>query len=184
MDNDIDKKISNIECNCCCIKEKNIIICSNNNCNYPLCEKCMNKIIETNSLCPSCRREINFRNNNLERITNNIDYYNENMNIYIRISNIWWYIINKLIYFYSLVRCDNIFHIIFWYCFFCLIFIILTFIGRIVTIILILGPIDFFCNSMGIMYILFYLLWSLLGILILFIILIIISFLIFLIFLI
>jgi hypothetical protein len=179
MNRDLKEKNLDIECNCC-IKKNDIIICSYKNCDYPLCEQCMNRILETNNLCPSCRREINIINRDLERITNNEDNFDENINIInnilILMSYFWWYIINKLIYINTQIRCDNIFYIIFWSCIFCIIFIILTFVGRIITFIFMLGPIDFFCYSTGMMYILFYLLWSVLGLLILFILFIIILF--------
>lgn len=179
MDNNIELEIElGLECNCCCEKEKKIIICSYNNCDYPLCENCMNKILETNKLCPSCRRDINLQNINLEKINNELNQPIYMKRIFFRIIYFLWRIVNKLIYIYTLISCDNIFNTIYWFFIFFIIFTILTLIGRLVTYLLILGPSDFFCYSTGIIFILFYLLWSLLGIIILLIILILILFLI------
>ena len=43
-----------IKCNCCLTNE-NVEICKLENCDYPLCEKCFEKVPD---ICPKCRRKI------------------------------------------------------------------------------------------------------------------------------
>ena len=43
-----------IRCNCCLTNE-NVKICKLENCDYPLCKKCFNKVP---NICPKCRRKI------------------------------------------------------------------------------------------------------------------------------
>ena len=51
VDEIINKEIT---CNCCLTNE-NVKICKLENCDYPLCEKCFEKVSD---ICPKCRRKI------------------------------------------------------------------------------------------------------------------------------
>jgi hypothetical protein len=50
---------NNLICHCCTTNE-NVKSCELEKCDYPMCSECRKKVLENNTKCPGCRREIKY----------------------------------------------------------------------------------------------------------------------------
>ena len=142
-----------LECHCCC-SSSDVFICELDNCEYPLCSTCKEKALKIEHKCPGCRRniivDIEEENSILEE---DIVY-----NWFAGCENVYY---DKIIHFlFTIIMCMTAIIIGSG-----LFFLVLS-MGRLITIIFIIGPSDFWCRSMGQQFIGYFIGFGLLGFLI------------------
>ena len=138
-----------LECHCCC-SSSDVFICELDNCEYPLCSTCKEKALKIEHKCPGCRRniilDIEEENSILEE---DVDYICQNV----------YY--DKIIHsLFTIIMCMTTIIIGTG------LFFLALLMGRIVTVIFIIGPGDFWCKSMGQYFIGYFIGFGLLGFLI------------------
>ena len=162
----------NIRCNCCLEKE-DIEICPLDNCDYPICIKCKKKIFKEQNKCPKCRRVISkkiIKKTFYEDTDDSFDSWDnyqfdddddDDDDDYSNCTQSFCKLIYKIFSnFCCFLKVLSIFIAFFVCTFICLL------IGRLVTTVFRLGPLDFFCLSTGVYALSQFLLYSFIGILI------------------
>ena len=148
-----------LECHCCTGVE-GVFICELDNCEYPLCSTCKDKVLKIEHKCPGCRRNIVIEEENFvleERDIESIYFSNKccNDDCEYKIVNYLFTIIMSMV---TIVIGTG--------------FVFLSLlVGRIISIILTIGPSDFWCGSAGKYYIVEFITSALVGFLIGFVIL-------------
>jgi|TARA_B110000971_G_scaffold217802_2_gene255435 hypothetical protein len=122
-----------LECHCCTSNEC-VFICELDNCEYPLCSTCKEKVLEIEHKCPGCRRNIV------------VDIEEDGENIYLR--NKCCYYEYKIVNYLFTIITNMIIIIIGVF-----LGVLSLLVGRIISIILAIGPGDFWCESTGQYYI-------------------------------
>ena len=135
-----------IECHCCTSTE-DVHICELDNCDYPLCSTCKEKALKLEHKCPGCRRSVVVDINDdsdTDTDTDSDDDSEPDLNRMNRECKC-----NKertencLIFLYNWIMAISILIIGTGILF------ILLMLGRLVSIIFLIGPIDFWCYSLG-----------------------------------
>tara|TARA_B110000093_G_C12735645_1_gene312141 strand:+ start:13 stop:567 length:555 start_codon:yes stop_codon:yes gene_type:complete len=148
-----------LECHCC-TSDEGVFICELDNCEYPLCSTCKEKVLKIEHKCPGCRRNIVIEEENFvleERDIESIYFSNKccNDDCEYKIVNYLFTIIMSMV---TIVIGTG--------------FVFLSLlVGRIISIILTIGPSDFWCGSAGKYYIVEFITSALVGFLIGFVIL-------------
>ena len=137
-----------IECHCCTSTE-DVHICELDNCDYPLCSTCKEKALKLEHKCPGCRRSVvvdinDDSDTDTDTDTDSDDDSEPDLNRMNRECKC-----NKertencLIFLYNWIAI--IFALFIGIC----ILFILIMIGRLVSVIFVIGPRDYWCHSMG-----------------------------------
>ena len=129
-----------IECHCCTSKE-DIHICELDNCDYPLCSTCKEKALKLEHKCPGCRRELVINVKIIDELHLEPDLENLNNRKCINCSQetkdaVVWYLYTYIITAVLIIACS-------------LLALLALMAGRLVTIIFFIGPVDFWCQSLG-----------------------------------
>ena len=125
-----------IQCHCC-TSEEDVHICELDNCDYPLCSTCKEKALKLEHKCPGCRRSVivNINDDSDDDLEPDLDNINR------KCSNET--IENCITFLYNWIMAVSILIIGTGILF------ILLMLGRLVSIIFLIGPIDFWCYSLG-----------------------------------
>ena len=129
-----------IQCHCC-TSEEDVHICELDNCDYPLCSTCKEKALKLEHKCPGCRRELVIDVKIIDELHLEPDLENLNNRKCINCSQetkdtIVWYLYTYIITAVLIIACS-------------LLALLALMAGRLVTIIFFIGPVDFWCQSLG-----------------------------------
>ena len=129
-----------IQCHCC-TSEEDVHICELDNCDYPLCSTCKEKALKLEHKCPGCRRELVIDVKIIDELHSEPDLENLNNRKCINCSQetkdtIVWYLYTYIITAVLIIACS-------------LLALLALMAGRLVTIIFFIGPVDFWCQSLG-----------------------------------
>ena len=129
-----------IQCHCC-TSEEDVHICELDNCDYPLCSTCKEKALKLEHKCPGCRRELVIDVKIIDELHLEPDLENLNNRKCINCSQetkdtIVWYLYTYIITAVLIIACS-------------LLALLALMAGRLVTIIFYIGPVDFWCQSLG-----------------------------------
>ena len=129
-----------IECHCC-TSEEDVHICELDNCDYPLCSTCKEKALKLEHKCPGCRRELVINVKIIDELHLEPDLENLNNRKCINCSQetkdaVVWYLYTYIITAVLIIACS-------------LLALLALMAGRLVTIIFYIGPVDFWCQSLG-----------------------------------
>ena len=129
-----------IECHCC-TSEEDVHICELDNCDYPLCSTCKEKALKLEHKCPGCRRELVIDVKIIDELHLEPDLENLNNRKCINCSQetkdaVVWYLYTYIITAVLIIACS-------------LLALLALMAGRLVTIIFFIGPVDFWCQSLG-----------------------------------
>ena len=129
-----------IECHCC-TSEEDVHICELDNCDYPLCSTCKEKALKLEHKCPGCRRELVIDVKIIDELHLEPDLENLNNRKCINCSQetkdaVVWYLYT---YIMAVVLIAGS----------AVLSLLILMAGRLVTIIFYIGPVDFWCQSLG-----------------------------------
>ena len=129
-----------IQCHCC-TSEEDVHICELDNCDYPLCSTCKEKALKLEHKCPGCRRELVINVKIIDELHLEPDLENLNNRKCINCSQetkdaVVWYLYTYIITAVLIIACS-------------LLALLALMAGRLVTIIFFIGPVDFWCQSLG-----------------------------------
>lgn len=129
-----------IQCHCC-TSEEDVHICELDNCDYPLCSTCKEKALKLEHKCPGCRRELVINVKIIDELHLEPDLENLNNRKCINCSQetkdaVVWYLYTYIITAVLIIACS-------------LLALLALMAGRLVTIIFYIGPVDFWCQSLG-----------------------------------
>ena len=129
-----------IQCHCC-TSEEDVHICELDNCDYPLCSTCKEKALKLEHKCPGCRRELVIDVKIIDELHLEPDLENLNNRKCINCSQetkdaVVWYLYTYIITAVLIIACS-------------LLALLALMAGRLVTIIFYIGPVDFWCQSLG-----------------------------------
>jgi len=129
-----------IQCHCC-TSEEDVHICELDNCDYPLCSTCKEKALKLEHKCPGCRRELVIDVKIIDELQLEPDLENLNNRKCINCSQDAKDAVVMYMYTYimALVAIIGI----------SVISLLAIMIGRLVTLIFHIGPVDFWCQSLG-----------------------------------
>ena len=134
----------NLECHCCTSTE-DVHICELDNCDYPLCSTCKEKALKLEHKCPGCRRSVAVDINDDtdsdydsdDELEPDLDFINrkckcsdQNIDIIIRF-------LQDFIFSMGVLIAGTV------------VFFILLMMGRLVSVIFKIGPMDYWCLSLG-----------------------------------
>lgn len=142
-----------LECHCCTTKD-DVYICELDNCDYPLCLTCKEKVLKLENKCPNCRRSViidinnssssepdsdsdsdseleheEFQNNCREKCCNK--YCNKEVITFV--SDILQLCLAIIMFIIAIT----------------MIFAVIILIGRTITLFFQIGPVDYWCQSLG-----------------------------------
>ena len=135
-----------IECHCC-TSEEDVHICELDNCDYPLCSTCKEKALKLEHKCPGCRRSVVVDINDdsdSDTDTDSDDDSEPDLNRMNRECKCNKEITeNCIIFFYNWIMIITCLIVGI-----CILFILIM-IGRVVSVMFLIGPNDYWCNTMG-----------------------------------
>jgi len=149
-----------LECHCC-TSSQDVVVCELDKCEYPLCSTCKEKALKIEHKCPGCRRVVIDISDDSDSDSDTDDEFEPDLN----------HINSKC----RKCSCDEpcrdkvfkcLFNFIMSMATFILgvvIFFIGCLVGRIVSQIFLIGPLDFWCYSMGEYSFLFFIGYGLIG---------------------
>ena len=139
-----------LECHCCTTKD-DVYICELDNCDYPLCLTCKEKVLKLENKCPNCRRSviIDINNSSSSEPDSDSDSELEHEEFENNVCEKYCKCCNKEFTRYIFEILYLCFTIITFIIIFTIIFTVIILIGRTVTQFFQIGPMDYWCKSLG-----------------------------------